>query len=49
MICLKIYKYLNDFYYNYINYHKDRCYECKQIPVDTGHCECWYFTWNKNK
>lgn len=45
MNCDKLNKYLIDFYYNYINYHPDRCYDCKNITVDTGHCECWYFTW----
>ena len=48
MNCDKLNKYLIDFYYNYINYNPDRCYECKNITVDTGQCECWYFTW-KNK
>ena len=41
-------KRLIDFYYNYINYNKNRCYECKKIMVDAGNCECWYDTWKKN-
>lgn len=45
MKCEKINNFLIEFYYNYINYHKDRCCECKKIIIHTGHCECWYDTW----
>jgi hypothetical protein len=43
MICEKIKYFIIDFYYNYINFNKDRCYECKEVPFESGHCECWYF------
>jgi hypothetical protein len=49
MNCNKLNEIIIEFYYNYINYNKDRCYECKNVQSDTGNCECWYDTISQRK
>lgn len=44
-ICNYLIYSLKELYYNYINYNMNRCPECKRVVKDTGHCECWYYSW----